>query len=472
MESALSPALLNSVIAEWWKRLTLATRFAIIGGMVMIICAVAVGRFVTARIQQAAIDNSAAATALYIDSLISPLLENVGADNPISIGPIMAIEELLNQDIGREFVSVKVWRRDGTLIYATDHDIIGNRFPPSEELLRAFNGQVVAEQDSLGDAEDLAERTIGKPLLEIYSPVRQHLSGNIVAVAEFYEVIEALDRTLAKTRTETWGMVAMLTLFIAGALTGIVRSGSRTIEEQKNAIQRQLASESESSRQNRILRERIERASARTVELNEQYLRQISAELHDGPAQLLGLAALRIDSLRKKARAANRQDMEIVHNALQDAMQEIRNISRGLRLPDIEKLGVTDIIAQVCAAHSARTESAVEQDLFAGDIPATYSVKITTYRFVQETLNNAFLHAGGRDQRVVCHYDVDRLLLTISVSDGGPGINRQSSAKGVRGLGLPGLQERIESIGGTFEIMTGKNAGTTVRMTVPIGREV
>ena len=160
------------------------------------------------------------------------------------------------------------------------------------------------------------------------------------------------------------------------------------------------------------------------------------------------------------------------HNALQDAMQEIRNISRGLRLPDIEKLGVTDIIAQVCAAHSARTESAVEQDLFAGDIPATYSVKITTYRFVQETLNNAFLHAGGRDQRVGCHYDVDRLLLTISVSDGGPGINRQSSAKGVRGLGLPGLQERIESIGGTFEIMTGKNAGTTVKMTVPIGREV
>ena len=64
MESALSPGLLNGVIAEWWKRQTLATRFAIIGGMVMIVCAVAVGRFVTARIQQAAIDNPAAATAL------------------------------------------------------------------------------------------------------------------------------------------------------------------------------------------------------------------------------------------------------------------------------------------------------------------------------------------------------------------------------------------------------------------------
>ncbi|MCB1424003.1 MAG: sensor histidine kinase [Nitratireductor sp.] len=471
MESALSPGLLNGVIAEWWKRQTLATRFAIIGGMVMIVCAVAVGRFVTARIQQAAIDNSAAATALYIDSLISPLLEDIDADNPISIGPIMAIEELLNQDIGREFVSVKVWRRDGTLIYATDRNIIGNRFPPSEELLRAFNGEVVADHDSLGDAEDLAERTIGKPLLEIYSPVRQHLSGDIVAVAEFYEVIEDLDRTLAKTRAETWGMVALLTLFIAGALTGIVRSGSRTIEEQKDAIQHQLASESESSRQNRILRERIERASARTVELNEQYLRQISAELHDGPAQLLGLAALRIDNLRKKARAANRQDMEIVHNALQDAMQEIRNISRGLRLPDIEKLGVADIIAQVCAAHEARTDSAVEQKLFAGVIPATYSVKITTYRFVQETLNNAFMHAGGQSQSVVCNYDADEALLAISVSDSGPGISRRPSGKGARGLGLPGLQERIESIGGTFEIRTGKTAGTTVTMMVPIGRE-
>jgi signal transduction histidine kinase len=91
----------------------------------------------------------------------------------------------------------------------------------------------------------------------------------------------------------------------------------------------------------------------------------------------------------------------------------------------------------------------------------TPSGKICVYRFVQEALNNAFRHGGGLAQEVKAIAD-DRYV-AIEVSDKGDGFNpdelRPSS------LGLAGLRERIESLGGALEIRT-SSYGTTVRMSL------
>lgn len=460
-----------------WDDLSLTVRFALIGGLLMVTCAIIIGRYVTSRIEQNAIDNSAAATALYIDSLIAPLVRDVKNAETLSVGPILAIEQLLEQDMGREFLSAKVWARDGTLIYATDRELIGQSFPPSDELTRAFGGQVVAERGTLGDEEDAIERRSGAPLLEIYSPIRQALTGDVIAVAEFYEIVEKLDSTLRKTLLETWFLIGLLTLLIASALTGIVRAGSRIIETQRQEIQNQLLAESRTSTQNRILRERVERASANNVELNEQYLRRISADLHDGPAQLLGLAALKIDRLRKQTRGRNREDVETIGSALKDAMREIRQISRGLRLPEIEGLSVSRIINRACAAHSERTQTGVDIHIDEVDIPAGNPLKITIYRFMQEALSNAYQHGGGKDQVVRCSFEKGTGRLVLSVSDGGQGMEKDQQQQArdlhgnqgyMRGLGLIGLQERIESIGGSLEVESISGVGTTLTMQVTI----
>ena len=84
----------------------------------------------------------------------------------------------------------------------------------------------------------------------------------------------------------------------------------------------------------RRLQERVRLAAGRTTALNEQALRRISADLHDGPGQALALALLRLDSLESPADARS-TDFATVHGAVRDALNEVRSISAGLRLPEL-----------------------------------------------------------------------------------------------------------------------------------------
>ena len=89
--------------------------------------------------------------------------------------------------------------------------------------------------------------------------------------------------------------------------------------------------------------------------------------------------------------------------------------------------------------------------------------KICVFRFIQEALNNAYRHASGQGQAV----DVDLRdgRLAVAVSDAGPGFDPATVR--ADGLGLAGLKERVESIGGQFEMQTSP-AGTRALITLNV----
>jgi len=77
---------------------------------------------------------------------------------------------------------------------------------------------------------------------------------------------------------------------------------------------------------------------------------------------------------------------------------------------------------------------------------------------IQEALNNAFRHAGGVEQQVYAKPAGDSLL--IEIADSGPGFDFRQSAAGGERLGLSGMRERVESLGGTFNIESERGRGT------------
>lgn len=93
-------------------------------------------------------------------------------------------------------------------------------------------------------------------------------------------------------------------------------------------------------------------------------------------------------------------------------------------------------------------------------------IKITTYRFIQEALNNAFRHAGGVNQQVRVHRDQDRLVL--EVSDRGPGFDPEQINAWDGHLGVSGMRERVESIGGEFNLQSTIGQGTIMQAYVPV----
>nr|WP_091576175.1 sensor histidine kinase [Mesorhizobium qingshengii] len=449
-----------------WNRLSLALQFLVAGGVGLLTVMLVVGLWVTSQIRQGVIRNSAATTALYVDSVIAPLLPDMRKSRELSDSVKQALDETLDQGaLGKRLASFKLWRRDGTVLYAKDKTLIGKVFEPNANLNHAFNGNVVAEFNKLDDAESRREKGIGVPLLEIYNPVREPWSGDVVAVSEFYEVAEDFQLTLNAALWSSWLVVAGATAAALALLSGIVFRGSRTIETQRTALEAKVSELQALLSQNSTLRQRVQRASRRATAINERYLRRIGADLHDGPAQLVALAALRMDSplLLDPDTSAEKRQAEVagIHKTLSEAMREIRGICNGLVLPQIETAAVADILRLAVAEHERRTASSVSLALPTQLPEPGASEKISIYRFVQEGLNNAWRHGQGKDQAVKAGTKSGKLFVTVS--DGGPGFDPARS----EGLGLAGLRERIESIGGRFETVSGPK-GTRLLITLSV----
>lgn len=450
-----------------WGGLSLARQFTLAGAAVLIVGMATIGFWVTQQIAAGVTRNTATATALYVDSVIAPLLPDIGSAEALSEGVRRALDETLSEGaLGQRLVSFKIWKSDGLIIYSSRPELVGRRFEPTENLRQAWTGKVVAEFDDLSDEEDQLERAEGLPLLEVYSPVREPWTGKVVAVVEFYEVAHELDENLRTAQLGSWLVVALVAAGMMALLAGIVARGSRMIDTQRVHLEGRVRELSRLAAQNDALRLRVQAASGRAVALNERFLKRVSADLHDGPAQLLALASLKLGdaSLASTERA---EELSHIRSHLNEAMAEIREICRGLTLPQIERLGLSEIVHAAVAAHRQRTGTAVETAL--PDTQPTLDVaeKICIFRFVQEGLNNAFRHAGGRGQAV--RAESGGGVLRVTVSDTGPGLDAQHSD--AAGLGLAGLRERVESLGGTF-VVESASSGTRLVMTLQHAEEL
>ena len=455
---------------RYWKSLSLVRKFMIMGGLVVIAGALVIGSWVARQIEEGVTRNAAITSALYVDSFISPLTVELQEKDTLSVGPIRALDEVFNNGpVGSRMVSVKIWRPDGTIVYTNDYDQIGKKFDVTDNLRVASQGEVVA---SFGDVSHLEEQLQGladKPLLEIYSPIRAPWSGEVMAVAEFYEDGTDLRETIASAKRQSWMLVGAVMTTMAGLLMTIVFQGSRTIDRQKIVLGDQLRAMTIASEQNRKLRKRVQNASERVTELNEQFLRKTSAELHDGPAQLLGFAALRIGEVRKIRNVSQRDDeLKLIGKTLDKAMREIRNLSKGLSLPQIDLLSVQEIISKAVRDHTDRTKSEVSTRIDDGQLEVSKPVKICIYRFVQEALNNSWKHAPGSVSVIHCTHDKETGELLVEAIDTGSGFDSTAMDSNSTGLGLQGLRERVRSIGGELQVITSPGSGTTLAMRVSL----
>ncbi len=347
--------------------------------------------------------------------------------------------------------------------------MIGQRFTPKPALRAAWAGNVTGTFDELDSAENATEATLGLPLLEVYSPLHEAWSGKIIAVAEFYEVATELKHDLADARRKSWLLVAAVFIASGLMLLGIVRAGGRTIARQKALLQNQVAESRSIAEQNAELRARAIGASARATAQAERSLRRVSADLHDGPAQYVALAAMRLDSLVPDTEAGRREAARI-REALQTALAEIRAVSRGLSLPELDRLPLAEVARRAVEAH-LRPSGAPVALAYSGtqDPEVDDSTRICLYRFLQEALSNSARHAPGADVRVEIEV-AERLTATVIDHGAGfdPGTQEKRATDG--GQGLAGLRDRAESIGGEVRLRTAPGTGTSLTLILPLGK--
>ena len=448
------------------KHATLAQRFMLASLVILIAGMLGIGLWIGNEIRNGVIHRTGATTALYVDSFVAPLLQELGTSGVLSTQHREQLSKLLQDTtMGQQIVTFRVWDPTGKVIYSTDESAVGKTFPVKEGMARAILGQVDSEISNLEAEENAPQRAISSELLETYSPVRLSGTNEVIAVAEFYQTVDSLNREIAAAQRRSWLVVALAMLAIYLLLAGFVRGASDTIEGQRATLNDQIIRLTELLAQNQELHERVRRAAGSVATLNERFLRRIGSELHDGPAQDMALALLKMDALIGRAEDGQEspglvEELTGIQSSLQSAHKEVRAISTGLSLPQLAELSLPETVIRAVRAHERRTGSRVELD--AGPLPeqAALPVKITIYRVIQESLNNAYRHAGGVNQQI--HVFMERDLLVLEVSDEGPGLADQSKATFDGHLGLVGMRERVESLGGTFSVKSGPGQGTHI----------
>jgi PAS domain S-box-containing protein len=201
----------------------------------------------------------------------------------------------------------------------------------------------------------------------------------------------------------------------------------------------------------------LEASRARIAQAADLVERRIERDLHDGAQQQFGAIALRLELIRSlldRDPVAAAMELERAQMQLQDALRELRELTRGIRPAVLAERGLPAAIQALVL----RTPLAVDLDLEdLGRLPD--AVESTLYFVAAEALANIAKHAPATSAAISLRRQHDGVRLTIR--DDGEGRVDES-----RGSGLSGLRDRVEALGGELTV-TGGAGGVSVTAFVP-----
>jgi signal transduction histidine kinase len=451
----------------------LLRQFAIAASVMILLGMTITGAWLTNQIQDGVIHHTMLSTAVFIERYIQPLIVELRTKDRFSDAAIENLDRQVKQGlIAKQLLSIKIWKPDGTVVFSTAREIIGQKFAVEDALKTAVDGQIGIEYGELLSLENKYERALNKKLIEIYVPMFDLSNGKIFAVSELYVDADTLPDDLQQRYVNSWIVVGLVTLAMLLPLFFIVRRGDKTINSQDVAIANRMAELTSLLSENRELNSKVEQANRESANVNERFLNRLGADLHDGPVQMLAVAVLCLDNLAsRKSRSSKSQKLDeanvsLVRSTINDALREVRLLATGLVLPELARCNLEDTLRLVIDAHIMRTRSSV--DLECKSLPKLHSsiLNDNIYRFVQEGLSNSYRHASGQGQKVTAK--IKNNVLIVEVSDAGKGFIIGNAPSLPLHLGLSGMRSRIIAIGGEFEIISGEGSGTILRARIPI----
>jgi signal transduction histidine kinase len=419
-------------LTQWWRDLGRARKLTAALSIGILCATIYAGSVLAQHIQDLFANKTAANTALYMDSVVEPLVQELVAQSSLSEQHRAALERLMSPaSSGKPVIAFRIWVHD-RIVFSSRGELVGREFSPSHSRARAFQGEVVANLDLDGDDDD-DERALQVPILEIYAPVRQTGTNKIIALAETSELAVDLVREIHAAQYTSY---AVLT---SGAIGLILVLFSLT-----GGLQRQIGELAQQRVQDKLLNRRICRANRRVLEINEKNLRRVGEELYAGPLQLVAFAQLRLDALREAPDKIG-EEVEAISAALKQCMTQIREVSTGLTPSDLRALSLAKVIGTAICLHEARTASTVSCEF--RDLPqeAPFTLKSCLYQFIEQTLGNIFRHSAASAKVHVCaKCEGDRLDVELICRLQPQGSQLADAIE----TGGEGVRHRIEALGG------------------------
>jgi PAS domain S-box-containing protein len=285
-----------------------------------------------------------------------------------------------------------------------------------------------------------------------------------VNVAEFYVNLE--DRPHFKLLMERWGVVRDFEVQLRRRDGTIfwVRNNSRAVRDAGGQLLYY-----EEALEDITEQRQAEIALRHLNEIMEDEAKRIAHALHDEAGQILTPVHLELETIARELPPGVRERLRGVRGLLKHFEEEMRHLSHELRPTVLDDLGLIPALEFLIKGVSKRTGIPISVvGRVEGRLPS--SVEIALYRIVQEGLTNVTKYSQA--SRVWIEVKRTAQLVRCSLRDDGIGFDVQSvlARRGERGIGLVGMRERAEALGGTFQVRSARGRGTELVVTISLER--
>ncbi len=207
------------------------------------------------------------------------------------------------------------------------------------------------------------------------------------------------------------------------------------------------------------------------IQAQEGERQRLSRQMHDGPAQALSNFILQteiamrlfdIDSAKAK------EELESLRLSATQAFQKVRDFIFELRPMMLDDLGLAPTVKRYVDAMQSFPGTSVQLTLTGMERRLEPYLEVMIFRAIQELLGNAIRHSQASDIRI--HLDLGDMIVKVTVDDNGKGFDPEI-LKERTNMGLKIIRDRVEMLGGDFQLNTRTGEGTRVSFMIPL-REV
>ncbi|HBY95176.1 MAG TPA: histidine kinase [Chloroflexi bacterium] len=212
----------------------------------------------------------------------------------------------------------------------------------------------------------------------------------------------------------------------------------------------------------------------RIIEAQESERQHLARQMHDGPAQSLTnliLQAEICERLFDTDAAKARAELGSLKNAVNTTFQKVRDFIFDLRPMMLDDLGLVPTLRRYVSGFEEKNKIAVHLQLVGKERRLPPPIEVTTFRAIQELLNNASRHARASHIQVTLDISGDPAVTIVEDDGSGFDVPAALTTSRQRTVGLVALKERIELFNGQIAVESSVGRGTRVRIEIPIPAE-
>jgi signal transduction histidine kinase len=241
----------------------------------------------------------------------------------------------------------------------------------------------------------------------------------------------------------------------------------------EKSLKQSERSQTQMLEQSRQMQERLRNLSLQVLHAQEEERKRISRELHDVIAQTLTGINLRLATLKKNVGRNPKvfeRNIMLTQRLVAKSVNIVHDFARELRPAVLDDLGLIPALHSFMKNFTAQTGVRTHLTAFAALEKLEPHGRTVLYRVAQEALTNVSRHAQASRVEVIIQQLADGICMKIKDNGKSLGVERALHAGTGKRLGLLGMRERLEMVGGNFSVESMPGQGTTVIARIPTGK--